>query len=166
MLFIQLKCVLQFILWEYMLLRYVGQYQEGFRSGYGTYYYKDGRSFVGIKEHSSTILFSRKRFERGLKIVDSMKWCLLTCNQASIQATKETALAWCTTLMAGVRYKHLSIKSPNSMNQEMNNQISIDRKIIIKPIIITQPMQCSHSRREGQWKNDKLRGQVFDYSRN
>ena len=24
------------------------------------------------------------------------------------------------------------------MNQEMNNQISIDRKIIIKPIIITQ----------------------------
>ena len=41
-----------------MLLRYVGQYQEGFRSGYGTYYYKDGRSFVGIKEHSSTMLFS------------------------------------------------------------------------------------------------------------
>ena len=30
------------------------------------------------------------------------------------------------------------MKSTNSMNQEMNNQISIDRKIIIKPIIITQ----------------------------
>ena len=45
------------------------------------------------------------------------------------------------------------------MNQEMNKQISNDRKIIIKPVIIT-PMQCSHSRREGQWKNDKLRGQV------
>ena len=30
------------------------------------------------------------------------------------------------------------MKSTNSMNQEMNNQISIDRKIIIKQIIITQ----------------------------
>ena len=25
-----------------------GQYDKGFRTGYGTYYYADGRSFVGI----------------------------------------------------------------------------------------------------------------------
>ena len=27
--------------------RYSGQYERGFRTGYGTYYYSDGRSFVG-----------------------------------------------------------------------------------------------------------------------
>ena len=57
--------------------RYIGQYEKGFRTGYGTFYYSDGRSFVGTflndNREGPGIMYYPQGFRReGIWITDKL----------------------------------------------------------------------------------------------